>query len=85
MEVKQTTYGSDHNASATKSPLVRIAGVFKEEKGKGFEVRVTAEILAALQGVSEGDYLKVYENVAKTSGINYLSLNVKPMGQSKQG
>lgn len=64
--------------AAASNNLRRITGIFKEEKGKGFDVRVTDEILAALSTIAVGDYLKVYQNTDK-NGKDYLSLAVKSL------
>lgn len=92
MEMKKSNYqarpqqSSGHSSGqvrsgtdgAAKSNLKKISGLFKTEQGKGFEVKVTAEILSALSSISVGDFLKVYENQSQKDGTPYLSLNVKP-------
>jgi hypothetical protein len=74
-QVRTNVGGGD---AAVKSNLKKISGLFKTEQGKGFEVKVTAEILSALSSISVGDFLKVYENQSQKDGTPYLSLNVKP-------
>ena len=65
------------NAGNSATDLQRITGLFPTDRGNGFEVRVTAEILSALQSVPEGAYLKLFMNVSKTSGKEYASLCFK--------
>jgi len=72
------SHASGSQAPVAKSNLVKISGLFSTEQGKGFEVKVTPEILASLGSISVGDYLKVYQNESQKDGKPYLSLNVKP-------
>jgi len=85
MEMKKPQYGarpaSANVSSEKKSNLKKITGLFKTEQGSGFEVRVNEEILAALSGISVGDFLKVYQNESKDGSKTYLSLNVKPIAK----
>ena len=84
MEIRKTNYVAKQvsgNGEAPKSNLKKITGLFKTEQGTGFEVKVNDEILAALSGLKVGDFLKVYQNEAKGSGKQYLSLSVKPVAK----
>lgn len=72
---------SGSNGGVSKSNLKKITGLFKTEQGKGYEVRINEDILAALSGVKVGDYLKVFENESSKTGKSYLSLSVKPVSK----
>lgn len=68
------------NASGAKNPATKITGLFKSEKSKGYEVKVTEEVAAKLRDIPVGSYLKVYENKSEKTGTEYLSLSVKTIG-----
>ena len=75
-----TTYSKPMGGTAANG-LRKITGVFKEENGKGFDVRVNDEIKAALSSISVGEYLKVYQNESK-EGKPYLSICVKSLSKN---
>lgn len=61
------------------SSLEKITGMFPTEYENTFEVRITDEILAALQEhAAVGSYMKAFINVSKNSGKQYVTLAVKP-------
>lgn len=83
---KKPSYGQAQKANHTpapkanggvKNPAVKITGLFKSEKSKGYEVKVTEEVAAKLREIQVGSYLKVYENKSEKTGTEYLSLSVK--------
>lgn len=78
MEIKKTNYGSSNSSTgASKTDLRRLGAVFKNEKGAGYDVKVSEELVAALSSVAVGDFLKIYEHTS-AKGVNYLSLSIKP-------
>jgi hypothetical protein len=75
--------GANHTAQPTvgakksANPAKKITGLFKSERGQGYEVRVTEEVAALLKDIPVGSYLKVYNNKSEKTGTEYLSLSVK--------
>jgi len=66
-------------AQVKKSDLVKLTGMFATDRDNMFEVRITPEIMEAFaNGVKENHYLKAFINVSEKTGVNYITLAVKP-------
>lgn len=71
--------GNKSANSGKKSDLVKLTGMFATDRENMFEVRITPEIMEAFQsGIQENHYLKAFINVSEKTGVNYITLAVKP-------